>query len=114
MMDKAVLTRSKDSDDSEKEYFCPPETCEICFEDMKLSSRFRRLPCNHIFHKPCIDSWMRCCGTTCPLCRHQFDLDHAVVLTRFDNPRFKGKRHFNPRKPWGLIGIWWGRWHNGL
>ncbi|KAE8317062.1 hypothetical protein BDV41DRAFT_526702 [Aspergillus transmontanensis] len=110
MMKKAAVTRYKDSDDSENECFCPPKTCEICFEDMKRSSRFRRLPCNHILHKPCIDLWVRSCGTTCPLCRQTFELNHAVVVTRFDNLRFDDKRHLKLRRPWVLIGFCWRKW----
>ncbi|XP_050206323.1 E3 ubiquitin-protein ligase MBR1-like [Mercurialis annua] len=42
--------------------------CSICLEDLVIGSRVTRMPCNHEFHKACIQAWL---GTAhaCPLCR---------------------------------------------
>ena len=42
--------------------------CSICIGDFEQGEALRRLPCNHIFHRPCIDQWMAT-HTTCPNCR---------------------------------------------
>ncbi|CDJ44317.1 hypothetical protein, conserved, partial [Eimeria tenella] len=33
--------------------------CAICFEEFGPSALVRVLPCGHIFHKSCLDTWFR-------------------------------------------------------
>jgi hypothetical protein len=52
-------------------------SCRICFEEFAASDMVRVLPCNHIFHDPCIDEWFGL-RRTCPLCvRNVADLVRA-------------------------------------
>ena len=45
-------------------------TCSICLEDF-VSHRtiVRELPCGHIYHPQCIDSFLRECSSLCPFCK---------------------------------------------
>ena len=44
-------------------------SCLICMEDYKENEYKRILPkCNHIYHKKCIDKWLKK-NATCPVCR---------------------------------------------
>ncbi|EED16797.1 RING finger domain protein, putative [Talaromyces stipitatus ATCC 10500] len=46
-------------------------TCAICLDDfVPGSSLIRELPCTHIFHPECIDTFLMRDGSTCPLCKH--------------------------------------------
>jgi len=42
--------------------------CSVCLGDFDFGQELRLLPCNHYFHKECVDPWLlkRC---DCPLCR---------------------------------------------
>lgn len=42
--------------------------CSVCWEDFKLSEPVRQLPCQHVYHEPCIVPWLELHGT-CPICR---------------------------------------------
>lgn len=42
--------------------------CPICLEDFEIGTEVRGLPCNHMFHVPCIDAWLRL-NIKCPHCR---------------------------------------------
>jgi len=44
------------------------EPCSICFNDFNKGERYRKLPCNHQFHKRCIDKWFNE-SVKCPMCR---------------------------------------------
>ncbi|KAK7385341.1 hypothetical protein VNO78_31057 [Psophocarpus tetragonolobus] len=43
--------------------------CSVCLNEFQEEETLRLLPkCNHAFHIPCIDTWLRS-HTNCPLCR---------------------------------------------
>ncbi|KAL6605792.1 hypothetical protein ACP70R_041445 [Stipagrostis hirtigluma subsp. patula] len=43
--------------------------CAVCLEAFVAGDRCRRLPrCEHSFHAPCVDSWLRK-SRVCPVCR---------------------------------------------
>ncbi|GLT94364.1 hypothetical protein SLE2022_121090 [Rubroshorea leprosula] len=43
--------------------------CSVCLSEFQEDENLRLLPkCNHAFHLPCIDTWLRS-HTNCPLCR---------------------------------------------
>lgn len=44
------------------------ETCPICLDQFKEGTYKRTLVCNHIYHKKCIDGWLKR-KDTCPVCR---------------------------------------------
>ncbi|CAH9084987.1 unnamed protein product [Cuscuta europaea] len=44
-------------------------SCSVCLQDFQLGETIRSLPqCHHMFHLPCIDTWLLRHGS-CPLCR---------------------------------------------
>ena len=42
--------------------------CSICLEIFKNNESVISLPCNHIFHHECIQTWLKN-SNNCPLCR---------------------------------------------
>ncbi|XP_031786704.1 E3 ubiquitin-protein ligase RNF115 isoform X2 [Nasonia vitripennis] len=42
--------------------------CSVCWEDFVLEESVRQLPCQHVYHAPCIVPWLELHGT-CPICR---------------------------------------------
>lgn len=57
-----------------------PPSCRICHSEYATGERLRQLPCQHIFHKACIDEWLGCFHATCPVCRMN-------LLGGFKSPR---------------------------
>lgn len=54
-------------------------TCPICIdvlinreEEAANQQAIKKLSCNHIFHKTCIQAWVRI-HNNCPLCRTRVD-----------------------------------------
>jgi hypothetical protein len=46
------------------------ECCNICLENLRVGEYKRTLPCNHEFHKKCVDKWMKIYNN-CPMCRKE-------------------------------------------
>jgi len=44
------------------------DKCAICLIEFQEGLDVRKLPCDHIFHPQCIDSWLEI-TSTCPLCK---------------------------------------------
>lgn len=49
-----------------------PDSCTLCWDALGIESSYRRLPCGHIFHLPCIDHWLQYQDASCPYCRRTF------------------------------------------
>ncbi|NXY30480.1 PJA2 ligase, partial [Pomatorhinus ruficollis] len=45
------------------------QCCTICCSDYMDGEIITKLPCRHLFHKPCVTLWLQRSGT-CPVCRH--------------------------------------------
>ncbi|XP_063279012.1 E3 ubiquitin-protein ligase Praja-2 [Prinia subflava] len=45
------------------------QCCTICCCDYVDGEIITKLPCHHLFHKPCVTLWLQRSGT-CPICRH--------------------------------------------
>ncbi|XP_025095547.1 E3 ubiquitin-protein ligase Zswim2-like isoform X2 [Pomacea canaliculata] len=45
----------------------PGAQCRICLRGYQEGQYVRKLPCQHKFHKDCIDSWLLHCHPTCPV-----------------------------------------------
>lgn len=43
------------------------DSCAVCLSDFEEDDILRRLPCNHSFHKGCVDKWLTL-NRVCPLC----------------------------------------------
>jgi hypothetical protein len=44
------------------------QTCSICYDNYNLNEYKRELFCQHVFHKKCIDKWLKN-NLSCPMCR---------------------------------------------
>ncbi len=68
----------------EKQYCelsCPVagEVCSICQESYEPTSIVKLLPCNHYFHKDCIEQWLSNYHHKCPICRMPCG-EHTAIL----------------------------------
>nr|CAB3221434.1 E3 ubiquitin-protein ligase AMFR [Phallusia mammillata] len=53
------------------------DQCAICWDQMENA---RKLPCGHLFHSPCLRSWLEQ-DTTCPTCRKQLGIRNPQNAT---------------------------------
>lgn len=51
---------------------CHPtkQECSVCLMEFKPSEEINRLSCGHVFHKTCLEKWLKYWNVTCPLCRN--------------------------------------------
>ncbi|THD21598.1 putative Zinc finger protein [Fasciola hepatica] len=54
--------------DMTEELISRHKACSICFEDFQVSERCTRLPCQHVYHTTCVNTWLKQ-HATCPVCR---------------------------------------------
>ncbi|KAL2231976.1 UNVERIFIED_CONTAM: putative RING finger protein P4H10.07 [Sesamum indicum] len=55
--------------------------CAICLSEIRVGEEGRELECQHIFHRGCLDRWLRYCDgpATCPLCRRAVLTEEVVA-----------------------------------
>ncbi|CAI9281714.1 unnamed protein product [Lactuca saligna] len=56
--------------------------CGVCSRKIEDDDEMRESRCNHFFHRHCLDVWIACRRTTCPLCHDS--------LTKIDGGRMIG------------------------
>ncbi|UMM11225.1 hypothetical protein L5515_000612 [Caenorhabditis briggsae] len=56
-----------------KEHIDNGAQCTTCFDTFKLGEDVGALDCNHIFHRPCIEPWLKT-KNSCPVCRQKVDM----------------------------------------
>lgn len=61
------------------ELICNKECCSICQDEYKFRECKRTLPCNHTYHKKCIDPWL-IQHADCPICRTSFRSTLSCVI----------------------------------
>ena len=44
------------------------DVCSICLEEFKYDEELKKLKCDHIFHKDCLEPWINN-NNKCPICR---------------------------------------------
>jgi len=66
------------------------DSCSICLEDHCTNEKYRKLPCNHVFHVGCVDAWFKS-SVACPLCKgsvvnkcSEFDRNAALETVRLN------------------------------
>ncbi|XP_055602041.1 E3 ubiquitin-protein ligase AMFR-like [Uranotaenia lowii] len=57
------------------------DNCAICWEKMETA---RKLPCSHLFHNSCLQSWLEQ-DTSCPTCRLGLSVNNANVANILQN-----------------------------
>jgi hypothetical protein len=50
--------------------------CAICINKIESNEYIRKLKCNHLFHKKCVDNWLKknIENPSCPMCRSKVHL----------------------------------------
>lgn len=53
--------------------------CFICYDAFVDTDIVRTLPCNHIFHRRCVDNYLKNVSYLCPYCKHgSTKLTHTI------------------------------------
>ncbi|NDW60529.1 hypothetical protein G0P98_29340, partial [Yangia sp. PrR004] len=45
------------------------DDCSVCLAGFEPEAVVNRPPCGHLFHRACLETWLRYERATCPLCR---------------------------------------------
>ena len=66
-VDEKFMEKSQREDNKNENF----EKCVICMEKYKINDDVKTLPCFHIFHKECIEQWLKAGKDTCPICKNK-------------------------------------------
>lgn len=57
------------------------EECAVCLSKIEAGDEIRELKCAHLFHRVCLDRWIRYKRVTCPLCRGSLAPPRKAIAT---------------------------------
>lgn len=62
----------------ERKASCTPHnsSCAICLDDFQMGEELRLLPCEHAYHRHCIDPWLAGESELCPMCKQSIFMRH--------------------------------------
>ena len=66
-VDEKFMEKSQKEDNKNENF----EKCVVCMEKYKINDDIKTLPCFHIFHKECIEQWLKAGKDTCPICKNK-------------------------------------------
>lgn len=49
---------------------CPRHECPVCLTEFEPDAEINYLSCGHVFHRLCLEKWLKYWHVTCPLCRN--------------------------------------------
>lgn len=59
-------------------------SCSVCLDDLELGSQAKQMPCQHMFHSPCILPWLEL-HSSCPVCRYELPSEEMKDLNEPSN-----------------------------
>ena len=65
-------TRKIDESNLQNLKYNEKECCSICLNAYELGEEMTTSPCNHFFHKQCMENWVKQGKNTCPYCNQVF------------------------------------------
>lgn len=66
---EAAEAAGESSSAADQRLYYSADECAICLANFEDGERVRLLPCQHLFHKACIDEWLIKIKKFCPSCR---------------------------------------------
>lgn len=82
VLEKSKVNEKIQADQSEAKHDPEPEPekewCPICLIDYEEGEELRELPCGHLYHPQCIDSWFAK-KKNCPYCKQDVNKPLATV-----------------------------------
>lgn len=67
MLECTTCLRARSGEEVDSRFSQHIDSCAVCLENLGSNSMFRQLPCEHVFHQGCIDTWFQK-HVTCPVC----------------------------------------------
>jgi Ring finger domain len=64
--------------------------CAICLELYEPNDKLRLLPCQHRYHKECVDQWLTTRTPLCPICKHDASTGIATATTTSLSTQLEG------------------------
>ena len=64
--------------------------CSICLDKLNTKT-IKMLPCNHLFHKKCINEWLKN-SIQCPLCKYFLENEFKIQFCKSNNKFFKNTK----------------------
>jgi E3 ubiquitin-protein ligase RHA2 len=55
------------------------EKCTICMNEMILDEEYLDIECKHIFHKECLETYLKNYNHICPVCRKEIGVSHPNI-----------------------------------
>ncbi|BES89021.1 Zinc finger, C3HHypothetical protein type (RING finger) [Nesidiocoris tenuis] len=90
-------------------YPVSPPQCSICLEDIKRGSKAKVLSCDHLFHSPCIITWLQR-RSTCPVCRanlakysRDYDLEEGEIYWDNDEDFYDDEDIYGDEEEWNAL-----------